>query len=141
MRRREPNGPDAGTAFFGGPKPTGPFHGMQAEYVRVPFANVGPVKLPDAVTDDQAILLSDIFPTGYFGADLADIKPGSTVEISEFPCIAKPRFQNLAGAWMPNRETSETVSPGCTRCRQGFVTSTRLEVKSAERTRARQLAI
>ncbi len=57
-----PNGPAAGTAFFGGPKATGPFHGLQAERARVPFANVGLVKLPDEVSDEQAILLSDIFP-------------------------------------------------------------------------------
>lgn len=74
-----PNGRRAGTAFFGGPKMTGPFHGLQAEYARVPFANVGPVKLPEEVDDDQAILLSDIFPTGWFGADMAEIKPGDTV--------------------------------------------------------------
>src|SRR4051794_25162498 len=65
-----PNGKLGGTAFFGGPAPTGPFHGLQAEYARVPFAHVGMVKLPDEVTDEQAILLSDIFPTGYFGAEL-----------------------------------------------------------------------
>lgn len=76
-----PNGKDAGTAFFGGPKSTGPFHGLQAEYARVPFANVGLVKLPDEVSDDQAILISDIFPTGYFGADLANIHNGSTVAV------------------------------------------------------------
>ena len=76
-----PNGPQAGTAFFGGPKSTGPFHGMQAEKVRVPFANVGLVKLPSSISDDQAILLSDIFPTGYFGAELAEIKPGDTVAV------------------------------------------------------------
>lgn len=70
-----------GTAFFGGPESSGPFHGMQAEKVRVPFANVGLVKLPDEVSDEEAILLSDIFPTGYFGADLADIKPGHTVAV------------------------------------------------------------
>jgi len=57
-----PNGPLAGTAFFGGPKTSGPFHGLQAEFARVPFANVGLVKLPEEVTDDQAILTSDIFP-------------------------------------------------------------------------------
>lgn len=74
-----PNGPQAGTAFFGGPEMTGPFHGLQAERARIPFANVGLVKLPDAVSDDQAILLSDIFPTGYFGAKLAEIKAGDTV--------------------------------------------------------------
>lgn len=76
-----PNGKQAGTAFFGGPKDTGPFDGLQAEYARVPFANVGLVKLPVEVTDDQAILLSDIFPTGYFGADIAEIKPGDTVAV------------------------------------------------------------
>ncbi|HEY6989903.1 MAG TPA: zinc-dependent alcohol dehydrogenase [Bryobacteraceae bacterium] len=76
-----PNGKQAGTAFFGGPKDTGPFDGLQAEYARVPFANVGLVKLPAEVTDDQAILLSDIFPTGYFGADIAEIKPGDTVAV------------------------------------------------------------
>lgn len=76
-----PNGPQAGTAFFGGPKTSGAFHGLQAEKARIPFANVGPVKLPEEVTDDQAILLSDIFPTGYFGAELAEIKPGDTVAI------------------------------------------------------------
>jgi threonine dehydrogenase-like Zn-dependent dehydrogenase len=74
-----PNGSRAGTAFFGGPKMTGPFHGLQAEYARIPFANIGPVKVPDDMTDDAAILLSDIFPTGYFGADIAEIEPGDVV--------------------------------------------------------------
>ena len=76
-----PNGGDAGTAFFGGPKETGPFHGLQAEKARIPFANVGMVKLPDEVSDDQAILISDIFPTGWFGADNAEIMPGNTVAV------------------------------------------------------------
>jgi threonine dehydrogenase-like Zn-dependent dehydrogenase len=76
-----PNGPLAGTAFFGGPKETGPFNGLQAEKARIPFANVGLVKLPHEVIDNQAILLSDIFPTGYFGADMANIKPGHTVAV------------------------------------------------------------
>ena len=76
-----PNGPSAGTAFYGGPKETGPFNGLQAEFARVPYASVNCIKLPDNVSDDQAILLSDIFPTAYFGADLAGIKPGRTVAI------------------------------------------------------------
>jgi threonine dehydrogenase-like Zn-dependent dehydrogenase len=76
-----PNGKQAGTAFFGGPKESGAFNGLQAEKARIPFAHVGLVKLPESVTDEQAILLSDIFPTGYFGATLADIKPGKTVAI------------------------------------------------------------
>ncbi|MBX7146028.1 MAG: glutathione-dependent formaldehyde dehydrogenase [Alphaproteobacteria bacterium] len=76
-----PNGKDEGTAFFGGPAASGPFHGMQAEKVRVPFAHVGLVKIPDNVTDDQAITVSDIFPTGYFGAELADIHDGKIVSV------------------------------------------------------------
>ena len=76
-----PNGKDSGTAFFGGPKESGPFDGLQAEYARVPFANVGLVKLPEDVSDAQAILVSDIFPTGYFGADLANLHEGATVAI------------------------------------------------------------
>lgn len=76
-----PNGRLAGTAFYGGPESTGGFDGMQAEFVRVPFAHVNLVRLPDAVSDEQAILISDIFPTGYFGADLADIDYGDTVAI------------------------------------------------------------
>jgi threonine dehydrogenase-like Zn-dependent dehydrogenase len=76
-----PNGPQAGTAFFGGPEPTGPFNGLQAEYARIPYANAGLVKLPIEVDDNQAILLSDIFPTAYFGAELAEIKSGDTVAV------------------------------------------------------------
>lgn len=76
-----PNGKRAGTAFFGGPKSAGPFHGLQAEFARVPFANVGLVRLPDEVPDDQAVLLSDILPTAYFGAELAGMHPGATVAV------------------------------------------------------------
>ena len=76
-----PHGHLAGTAFYGGPKETGPFQGLQAEYARIPFATVGPVKLPDDVSDEQAILLSDIFPTGYFGAEMAHVRPGRTVAV------------------------------------------------------------
>jgi threonine dehydrogenase-like Zn-dependent dehydrogenase len=76
-----PKGREAGTAFFGGPETSGPFHGMQAEKVRVPFANIGLVKLPDEIEDDQAILLSDIFPTGYMAAELAEVQEGDSVAV------------------------------------------------------------
>ncbi len=76
-----PAGKDSGTPFFGGPILCGAFDGLQAEKARIPFAHVGLVKLPENVTDDQAILLSDIFPTGYFGAELAEIKPGDAVAV------------------------------------------------------------
>ncbi|MFP3616538.1 glutathione-dependent formaldehyde dehydrogenase, partial [Paraburkholderia sp. SIMBA_050] len=74
-----PSGPRAGTAFFGGPADTGPFDGLQAEYARTPLANASLIRLPEAIDDDRAILMSDIFPTGYFGAQLAEVKPGDTV--------------------------------------------------------------
>ena len=76
-----PNGKRAGTAFFGGPKASGPFNGLQAQRARIPFANTGLFKLPDSVSDDQAILISDIFPTGFFGADIAEIREGDTVAV------------------------------------------------------------
>ncbi|MGF1478700.1 MAG: zinc-dependent alcohol dehydrogenase [Cyanophyceae cyanobacterium] len=59
----------------------GGYAGGQAEYARVPFADVGPVKIPDGLTDEQVLFLSDIFPTGYMAAVNADIEPGDTVAI------------------------------------------------------------
>ena len=79
--RANPNGPQAGTAFFGGPESSGPIDGLQAERARVPFANVNLVKLPPEISDDDAILLSDIFPTGWFGAHLAEVRPGNSVVV------------------------------------------------------------
>jgi len=76
-----PNGKQAGTSFFGGPAPTGPFNGLQAEKARIPFATTVLTKLPDEVSDEQAIVMSDILPTGYFGADLAEITDGDTVAV------------------------------------------------------------
>lgn len=90
-----PNGPSAGTCFFGGPSQTGPIHGLQAEYARVPFASAGLVKLPNDIDDDRAIMLSDILPTGYFGADIAGITPGDTVAV--FGCGPVGQF-TIAGA-------------------------------------------
>lgn len=76
-----PNGKLAGTSFFGGPEQSGPLQGLQAEKARIPFAGVGLVKIPDEITDEQAILISDIFPTGYMAAELAEITPGNTVTV------------------------------------------------------------
>jgi threonine dehydrogenase-like Zn-dependent dehydrogenase len=95
--RANPNGPDAGTAFYGGPELSGPFHGLQAERQRIPFAHVNLVKLPDEVSDDQAILLSDIFPTGWFGASLADVAPGTSVAV--FGCGPVGQFA-IASAFL-----------------------------------------
>jgi threonine dehydrogenase-like Zn-dependent dehydrogenase len=79
--KANPNGPTAGTAYFGGAKDSGPFDGLQAEKARIPFAHVGLVKLPENITDNHAILLSDIFPTGYMAAEMAEIRPGRTVAV------------------------------------------------------------
>jgi threonine dehydrogenase-like Zn-dependent dehydrogenase len=95
--RANPNGPEAGTAFFGGPQLSGPFDGLQAERQRVPFASFNLVKLPEEVSDDQAILLSDIFPTGWFGASLADVCPGSSVAV--FGCGPVGQFA-IASAFL-----------------------------------------
>ena len=76
-----PNGSKAGTCWFGGPKISGPVDGLQAEKARVPFANIGLVKLPENISDADAIVLSDILPTGYFGAEMARIRPGNTVAV------------------------------------------------------------
>jgi len=59
----------------------GGFAGGQAEYVRVPFADVGPLKVPSHVTDEQALFLSDIFPTGYMAAEMCGIEPGQVVAV------------------------------------------------------------
>ena len=60
---------------------TGGFAGGQAEYARVPFADVGTLKVPEELSDEQVLFLSDIFPTGYMGAEMCDIKPGDTIAV------------------------------------------------------------
>jgi threonine dehydrogenase-like Zn-dependent dehydrogenase len=89
-----PHGRRAGTAFFGGPKSSGSFDGLQAEMARIPLANIGLVKLPDHVTNEQAILLSDVFPSGYFGAELAEVVPGDVVAV--FGCGPVGQFAILS---------------------------------------------
>ncbi|RKN15383.1 glutathione-dependent formaldehyde dehydrogenase [Micromonospora musae] len=67
--------------IFGYSHLLGGYAGGQAEYARVPFADVGPLKLPDEVPDEQAVMLADVFPTGYMGAEMCDIKPGQLVAV------------------------------------------------------------
>jgi threonine dehydrogenase-like Zn-dependent dehydrogenase len=76
-----PGGRLAGTAFFGGPEAAGGFDGLQAEYARIPYASTSLVPIPPGVTDAQAIMVSDIFPTAWFGAKLAEIRTGDTVAV------------------------------------------------------------
>ena len=67
--------------LFGYSHLLGGFSGGQAEYLRVPYADVGPIKVPEGLTDEQVLFLSDIFPTGYMAADFCDIQPGDTIAI------------------------------------------------------------
>ena len=67
--------------IFGYSHLTGGFAGGQAEYARVPFADVGAFKIENGFTDEQVLFLSDIFPTGYMAAENCDIKPGDTVAV------------------------------------------------------------
>lgn len=67
--------------LFGYSHLTGGYAGGQAEYVRVPFADVGPLKIPDGLSDEQVLFLTDIFPTGYMAAENCNIQPGDTVGI------------------------------------------------------------
>jgi threonine dehydrogenase-like Zn-dependent dehydrogenase len=67
--------------IFGYSHLTGGFAGGQAELARVPFADIGHIKVPDELTDEQALFLSDILPTGYMGAEMCGIKPGDTVAV------------------------------------------------------------
>jgi len=69
------------SGLFGYTHMMGGYAGGQAQYARVPFADIGPLKIPQGIPDDKVVFLSDIFPTGYFGAVNCDIKPGDTVAI------------------------------------------------------------
>jgi threonine dehydrogenase-like Zn-dependent dehydrogenase len=71
----------SGAGLFGFSHMYGGYAGGQAEYVRVPFADVGPIKVPESVTDEQVLFLSDIFPTGYMAAENCNIQPDDIVAI------------------------------------------------------------
>jgi threonine dehydrogenase-like Zn-dependent dehydrogenase len=83
--------------LFGYTHMLGGFAGGQAEYVRVPYGNVGPLKIESGLTDEQVLFLSDIFPTGYMGADNADIEDGDTVAV--WGCGPVGQFA-IQSAWM-----------------------------------------
>ncbi|EZP38657.1 formaldehyde dismutase [Janthinobacterium sp. HH104] len=71
----------SGAGIFGYSHLTGGYAGGQAEYVRVPFADVGPIKVPDELKDEQVLFLSDILPTGYMAAEACAITPGQVVAV------------------------------------------------------------
>jgi threonine dehydrogenase-like Zn-dependent dehydrogenase len=67
--------------LFGYSHMLGGYAGGQAEFARIPYADVGPIKVPDHLSDEQVLFLSDIFPTGYMGAENCSIKPGDTIAV------------------------------------------------------------
>ncbi len=83
--------------LFGFSHMLGGFSGGQAEYLRVPFADVGPIKIESDLRDDQVLFLSDIFPTGYMAAENAGIEPGDTVAV--WGCGPVGQFA-IQSAWM-----------------------------------------
>jgi threonine dehydrogenase-like Zn-dependent dehydrogenase len=83
--------------LFGYSHLLGGYAGGQAEYLRVPFADVGPIKVPEGLSDEQVLFLSDIFPTGYMAAENAEIEPGDTVAI--WGCGPVGQF-TIKSAWM-----------------------------------------
>jgi threonine dehydrogenase-like Zn-dependent dehydrogenase len=85
------------SGLFGYSHMLGGYAGGQAEYVRVPFADVGPIKVPAHLSDEQVLFLSDIFPTGYMAAENCNIKPGDTVAV--FGCGPVGQFA-IKSAWM-----------------------------------------
>ena len=87
----------SGSGLFGYSHLYGGYAGGQAEYVRVPFADVGPIKIPDELSDEQVLFLSDIFPTGYMAAENCQITPGDTVAI--WGCGPVGQF-TIQSAWM-----------------------------------------
>jgi threonine dehydrogenase-like Zn-dependent dehydrogenase len=71
--------PTAG--LFGYSHTYGGFPGGQAQWLRIPYADVGPIKVPDGLSDEQVLFLSDIFPTGYVGAEMCKIQRGQTIAV------------------------------------------------------------
>jgi len=87
----------APAGLFGYSHMTGAYPGGQAEYLRVPYADVGPQLIPDGLPDDKVVFLSDIFPTGYMAAENAQIQKGDTVAI--WGCGPVAQF-TIRSAWM-----------------------------------------
>src|SRR6478672_10005194 len=83
--------------LFGYSHLTGGFAGGQAEYLRVPFADVGPLKIPDGLPDEKVLFLSDIFPTGYMAAENAEIEQGDTVAV--WGCGPVGQFAMKSARW------------------------------------------
>jgi threonine dehydrogenase-like Zn-dependent dehydrogenase len=94
------------SGLFGYSHLTGGYAGGQAEYARVPFADVGLFKIPDGLADEQVLFFTDIFPTGYMAAENCDIQPGDTVAI--WGCGPVGQFA-IRSAFMLGAGVSQTI--------------------------------
>jgi alcohol dehydrogenase len=111
--------------IYGYSHTTGGYDGGQAEYVRVPFADVGPAIIPDWMSDEDAVMLTDALPTGYFGAQLGDIAEGDTVVVFgagpvglygwSWSTTWTTASTRLGTSRTPRRTTSPTSPTSCTR--------------------------
>jgi threonine dehydrogenase-like Zn-dependent dehydrogenase len=99
--------------LFGYSHMLGGYAGGQAEYLRVPYADVGPIKVPDSLTDEQVLFLSDIFPTGYMAADFCNIQGGDTIAI--WGCGPLDRWPSA-----PLSCSARSASSPSTQCRSGW---------------------
>ena len=91
----------SGAGLFGYSHMYGGYSGGQAEYVRVPFADVSPLKIPDGIPDEKVLFLTDIFPTGWMAAENCNIQPGDTIAV--WGCGPVGLFA-IRSAWMLGAE-------------------------------------
>ncbi|GGB79651.1 zinc-dependent alcohol dehydrogenase [Dyadobacter sediminis] len=92
---------DTMAGIFGYTHAFGGYAGSHAQYIRIPFADIGAFKVPEGLHDDSVIFCSDAFPTGYMAADMADIKPGSVVAIWGCGGVGQMAIQS---AWLMGAE-------------------------------------
>jgi threonine dehydrogenase-like Zn-dependent dehydrogenase len=92
--------------LFGYSHMLGGLAGGQAEYMRVPFADVGPIKVPESLSDEQVLFLSEIFPTGYMAADFCNLKGGETVAV--WGCGPVGQCRNALRSQRPPARTRST---------------------------------
>lgn len=102
--------------LFGYSHLLGGYAGGQAEYLRVPYADVGPIKVPSGLTDEQVLFLSDIFPTGYMAADFCNLQGGETVAIWGCGPVGQFAIRSAFFAWSRTRHcdrySPRTVAAG-----------------------------
>jgi threonine dehydrogenase-like Zn-dependent dehydrogenase len=116
---------------FGYSHTTGGYEGGQAEYVRVPFADVGPMKIPDDMADEDVLFLSDILPTGYQAAEMGDIERGDTVVV--FGCGPVGLFAQLSARLLGARRSIAHRLLGATMLQAGAATALGWAIDTARR--------